>query len=74
MTKLAEQAWAALQELDDREQDRLANMILEDIESERKWDELLATPESQKWLEEMGRKAMEDYHAGRTEPLCPEDL
>lgn len=74
MTKLAEQAWAALQELDDREQDRLAEMILEDIESERKWDDLLATPESQKWLEEMGNKAREDHLAGRTEPLIPDEL
>lgn len=74
MTKLAEQAWAAMQQLDDSEQDRLAQMVLEDIESERKWDELLATPESQAWLEEMGRRAKEDYLAGRTEPLVPEDL
>ena len=72
MTKLAEQAWAALQELDDREQDRLARMILEDIESERKWDELFA--KSQDVLEKLAREAQEDYEAGRTEPLIPEEL
>ena len=68
MTKLAEQAWAALRELDDSEQDRLAQMVLEDIESERKWDELLATPESQQMLEEWADEAMADHRAGRLEP------
>ena len=74
MTKLAEQAWAALRELDDSEQDRLAQMVLEDIESERKWDELLATPESQQMLEEWADEAMADRRAGRTEPLIPAQL
>lgn len=74
MTKLAEQAWAAIQELDDREQDRLALMILEDIESERKWDKLFARPESQELLEEWADEALENYRAGRTSPLIPEEL
>lgn len=72
MTKLAEKAWAALQELDDREQDRLAQMVLEDIESERKWDQLFAT--SQDVLEKLAQEAQEDYEAGRTDPLIPEEL
>lgn len=42
MTKLAAEAWKKLQELDDAGQDRLAQMILDDIESERRWDELFA--------------------------------
>lgn len=72
MTKLAEQAWAALQELDDREQDRLANMILEDIESERKWDELFA--KSEDVLEKLGEAAWQAHLSGRTKPLDPDSL
>ena len=74
MTKLLSEAWAKLQELDESEQDRFAQMILADIESERRWDELFATPESQAWLEKMGDQAMRDYHAGRTRPLDPDNL
>jgi hypothetical protein len=72
MTKLLSEAWAKLQELDESEQDRLAQMILDDIESERRWDELFAT--SQDVLEKLAREASEDYEAGRTDELIPEEL
>ena len=72
MTKLLTEAWAALQELEESEQDRLALMILEDIESEKRWDELFA--KSQDVLAKLAREAKEDYLAGRTEPLIPDEL
>lgn len=72
MTKLLTEAWAAIQELEESEQDRLALMILEDIESEKRWDELFAKSEDA--LEEIGRKAWEEHLAGRTQPLDPDAL
>jgi hypothetical protein len=72
VTKLLSEAWAKLQELDDSEQDRLALMILEDIDSERRWDELFA--KSEDMLEQWADEALADYHAGRTRPLIPDEL
>jgi len=42
VTKLAAEAWEKLQELDDSYEDYLARMVLDDIESERRWVELFA--------------------------------
>lgn len=72
MTKLAAEAWQKLQELDDAEQDRLARIILDDIESERRWDELFAN--SQDLLAEMAAEAKSEYEAGLTDELTPDKL
>ena len=72
MTTLAARAWKELQGLDDAEQDRLAQLVLDEIESERRWNELFA--ESQDVLEKMGDKALSDHLAGRTRPLDPDQL
>lgn len=72
MTKLAAEIWEKLQELADAEQDRLARIILDDIESDRRWDELFA--KSQDMLAEMAAEAKADFEAGRTEPLIPDEL
>lgn len=72
MTKLAAEAWEKLQELNDAEQDRLARLILDDIESERRWDELFA--KSQDLLQEWGEEAQNDLESGRTRPLIPDEL
>ncbi len=72
MTKLAARAWEELQGLDEAEQDRLAQMVLDEIESERRWDELFA--ESEDLLTELGDQAMADHRAGLTRPLDPDNL
>ena len=72
MTKLAAEMWEKLQELDDAEQDYHARRVLDEIESERRWDELFA--KSQDVLEMLAREAQEDYEAGRTDELIPEKL
>jgi hypothetical protein len=74
MTKLAAEAWEKLQQLDDAEQDYIARKVLDEIESERRWDELFATKESQDLLAEMGEKAMREHLAGRTRRLDPDEL
>jgi len=72
MTKLLTEAWAAIQKLEESEQDRLAMMILEDIESEKRWDELFA--KSQDMLEEMAARARAEFEAGLTDELTPDKL
>ncbi len=72
MTKLLTEAWAAIQELEESEQDRLAMMILEDIESEKRWDELFA--KSQDMLSEMAARARAEFVAGLTDELTPDKL
>jgi hypothetical protein len=72
MTKLAAEAWEKLQELDDVEQDRLARLILDDIESERRWDELFA--KSQDMLAEMAAEARAEFEAGNTDELTLDKL
>lgn len=72
MTKLATEAWEKLQELGDAEQDRLARLILDDIESERRWDELFE--KSHDLLAEMAAEAKAEYDAGETDELTPDTL
>ena len=46
MTKLLEQAVAKVKELPETEQDAIAQMVMDEIESEQRWDELFAkTPD-----------------------------
>ncbi len=72
MTKLAAEAWEKLQELEDAEQDRLARMVLDDIESDRRWDELFA--KSQDLLAEMAAEAKAEYEAGLTDEMPPPEM
>jgi hypothetical protein len=57
----------------------LSEALLEDedpaeVEAENaRWDELLATEESQAWLEKMAKKAREDYRAGKSTPMTFDD-
>ena len=46
----------------------------QDAEDEARWDETLATPESQELLARMADDALIEYRAGRTTPLDPDDL
>jgi len=72
VTKLLAEAWARVQELEDSEQDRLALMILEEVESEQSWDELFA--KSRDLLAEMAAEAKAAFEAGLTEPMDLESL
>ena len=71
VTKLAE-AIARIQQLDEERQEKSAAWILEEIESEQKWDELFAT--SQDLLEEMADRALAEERAGLTEELTEADF
>lgn len=43
--------------------------FLEELLGEAKWEQLLATPESDRASEDLSQQALEDHEAGRTESL-----
>jgi hypothetical protein len=72
MTRLLEQAITKARELPEAEQDAIGQLVLDEIESERHWDELFAkTPEK---LRKLADEAWAEHEAGKTEPLDPEKL
>jgi hypothetical protein len=72
MTKLLEQAIARARELSEADQDAIGQIVLDEIESERHWDELFAkAPEK---LRRLADQAWAEHEAGRSEPLDPEKL
>ena len=72
MTELLEQAIAKVKNLSDSEQNAIAAIILEELEDEAKWDKSFAN--SQDLLASLAGEAMEEYAAGETEELDPEQL
>ena len=74
MNKLLREAFEEAAKLPEDGQDRFARFLLAELESERKWDELFATPESDAFLERMADKAIEEHLAGATQPLKVDDL
>ena len=55
-------------------QDELAEQFLEDIENETKWQETLSKPQESLVLEEIARKVLENYQAGRTKVIDFDEL
>ena len=74
MNKLLQQAFEKAAELPEEKQETLAAVILAEMDADKKWDELLASPESQEWLEQMAEKVRAEHKAGRTKPLREEDF
>jgi hypothetical protein len=72
MTKLLEQAIAEAATLPDTDQDMLVRLLLEEIDSERRWDDLFGG--SQDVLERMAAEALTEHAAGHTTPLDPERI
>lgn len=72
MTKLLERAFTEAAKLPEQEQDALAAAILEELESERRWDELFER--SGNVLSELAEEALAEHRAGRTRELDPEKL
>ncbi len=56
--------------LSPEEQDVVAALILEEIESEKRWDASFAGSQGQ--LARMAEQAIAEYKAGKTKPLDPE--
>jgi hypothetical protein len=69
MTDLMRQAIDKVVKLPDSEQDALAAILLAEMESERRWDELFARPESHDLLSRLADRALESHVSGRSRKL-----
>jgi hypothetical protein len=67
VTRRLKEAFRAAAKLSAEEQNRLAMWIMEEIESEQRWDQLFADPRSDRLLARLAAEAMEEDEAGLTE-------
>lgn len=67
MTELLEKAFNEASKLPQDEQDMLAEMLLADLASERRWSDAFAA--SQDELSELADEALAELKRGDTEPL-----
>ena len=72
MTALLEQALKEVAALPVEEQERIAALILEELASERRWDE--SFKRSQDVLAQLADEARSEHRAGKTRPLDPERM
>ena len=72
MTKLLQKAFDEASKLPDAEQDTLGRILLDELGSERRWDELFAG--SHDLLAELADEALAEHRARRTEKLDPDKL
>ena len=74
MTSLMEKAFEKARELPEDEQDAIASIILREIESEHRWDELFSHPKSIELLSRLADEAVAEAKAGRTQKLDTNEL
>jgi len=67
MTHLLEKAFAEASGLPEHEQDAIAELLLPELASEKRWDELF--DKSQNALADLAGEALADYRAGKTKAL-----
>jgi hypothetical protein len=72
MTGLLEKAFAEISKLPRQEQDAIAVWILEELASERRWEETFAS--STDALAQLADEALAEFRAGRTHVLDPDKL
>ena len=72
MTKLLEEAISRAQALPESEQDAIARQLIQEIESEQRWDELFSRSPGK--LRRLADEAWAEHAAGRDEALDPEQL
>ncbi|CAI4033372.1 hypothetical protein DNFV4_03808 [Nitrospira tepida] len=72
MTKLLQKAFEEASKLPENEQDTLGRILLDELSSERRWEELFAG--SHDLLAELAEQAVAEHRAGRTEKLDPAKL
>jgi hypothetical protein len=74
MTQLMEQAIERASRLSEDEQNAIAAIILREIESDERWDELFARPASVDLLSRMADEAMSEVKSGRVQKLNLDEL
>lgn len=67
MTKLLEEALEKVAKLPPSEQDALAAIVLQELESEQRWAASFA--KSQDTLAKLAEEAIAEFDAGKTKPL-----
>ena len=72
MSKLLEEAFAKLAELPEADQDSIAAWLLEELDSERRWERLFS--ESHDALAGLADKALSERKRGRVKELDPDNL
>jgi hypothetical protein len=72
MTALLEKVFEEVSKLPESEQDEIASIILEEIISERRWDEAFA--KSQDKLSKLADEALEEFEFGRTKKMGFDEL
>ena len=70
MSKLLEKAFTEAFKLPEEEQDAFAEIILEELASEKRWDE--AFERSHERLAQLADKALSEFRAGKTRPFEPD--
>jgi hypothetical protein len=74
MSQLMDQAFQKARQLPESEQEVIASIILQEIESEQKWAELFARPESADLLTRLADEALAEARAGRARKLDVNEL
>jgi hypothetical protein len=69
-----EQAILKARQLPEQDQEAIAAIILEEIESEARWQELFSRPESADLLSRMADEALAEVRAGRARKLYLDEL
>jgi hypothetical protein len=67
MTKLLEKAFQKVSALPARDQDAVADWLLQELESEQRWAKLFAS--SQEALSKLAAEALEEHRRGTTKSL-----
>lgn len=73
MTNLLAEAFRKAQDLPDYLQNELAEQLIEDVENEIKWQQLLSQPQNMK-LDELAAKALSDSMNGKTREIGFDEL
>jgi hypothetical protein len=73
MTNLLAEAFRKAQDLPDYLQNELAEQLIEDVENEIKWQQLLSQPQHMK-LNELAAKALSDSMNGKTKEIGFDEL
>jgi len=72
MGRLLERAIEEATKLPETDQEAIGALVLAELESERRWDDLFA--KSQDLLSKLAQEAREEHHGGLTEPLDRDNL
>ena len=63
------EAFALAEQRSEQEQQALAELLLEELQASKRWDELFADPRSDALLERMAAEALAEDDAGETEEI-----